>query len=109
MKLLKNKKGSTNEVVLSGVIGIVVIAVLLMIVVPVMNSVNQSMGTIPSYNSTGGTGNTIIYGSMALAQQGAINNSSAALNISSIIPMVLAASTIIAALLLGLYTVLQKK
>jgi hypothetical protein len=107
--IVRNKKGSTGDTVMTAVLSIIVVAVLLMVVVPVLNSVNTSLGTIPSYNSTGGTGNTIIYGQLALAQQGAINNTGAALNIASIIPMVLAASAIITALLVGLYAVFFKK
>lgn len=105
--IVRNKKGSTGDAVVTSVISIVVVAVLLMVTVPVMNSISQSV-TVTPVNSTGGTGNAAL-NYMFLAHQAAINNTGAALNISSIIPMVLAASAIIGALLVGLYAVFFKK
>jgi len=72
---------------MNGIVVIVLVGIILMVVVPILSSMNSSLGIIPSYNSAGGTGGTIIYGSMALAQQAATNNTGSALSIASIIPL----------------------
>jgi hypothetical protein len=95
---LKELRGSNKgmaSTVIEGVLLIVIIGVLLMVVVPVLNSINGSMPTAT--------------GVLGVAQSAITNNTGSALNISSIIPMVLAASTIIAALLVGLYAVFFKR
>jgi hypothetical protein len=92
-KLGHTRKGMASTVI-EGVLLIVVIAVLLMIIVPVLNSISASMPTAT--------------GVLGVAQSSITNNTGSALNITSIIPMVLAASTIIAALLVGLYAVFFK-
>jgi hypothetical protein len=99
---------SESNTIITGVMTIVVVAVLMMIVVPLLSGVQTSVGTIVTYNSTGGTG-AIPSGAFQTAQSSVLNNTGSALNITGIIPMVVAASTIIAALLLGLYAVFFKK
>jgi hypothetical protein len=94
-----SKLGHTNKgmasTVIEGVLLIVIIGVLLMIIVPVLSSIQTSMPTAS--------------GVLGVAQSAVTNNTGSALNITSIVPMVLAASTIIAALLVGLYAVFFKR
>jgi len=93
-EMKRAKKGMASTVI-EGVLLIVIIGVLLMVVVPVLNSINGSM--------------PVSTGVLGVAQSAITNNTGSALNIASIIPMVLAASTIIAALLVGLYAVFFTK
>jgi hypothetical protein len=91
LKEIRGSRKGMASTVIEGVLLIVIIGVLLMVIVPVLNSINTSMPTAT--------------GVLGVAQSSVTNNTGNALNISSIIPMVLAASTIIAALLVGLYAV----
>jgi hypothetical protein len=95
LKEIRGARKGMASTVIQGVLLIVIIGVLLMIVVPVLAAINASMPAAT--------------GVLGVAQSAVTNNTGAALNISSIIPMVLAASTIIAALLVGLYAVFFKK
>jgi hypothetical protein len=90
VQLGESRKGMANTVI-QGVMLIVVIAVLLMVIIPVLSSINSSLPTAT--------------GVLGASQSAVTNNTGAAMNIASIIPLVLAASTIIAALLVGLYAV----
>jgi hypothetical protein len=105
--IVKDKKGSMSETVMTSVVGIVIVAVLFMVTVPVMSSISTSI-TVNPVNSTGGSGGQAV-NALYLAHQAVINNTGSALSISSIIPMVLAAGAIISALLVGLYVVFFKK